>query len=281
MILDEIPITDDHIHIDTINGLGVKAATDFRNAGGTHMFAVSLPSWTFGIVPHSAEDFRKVFENTLDAAESIRGTGLTVFAVLGVHPAEITKIAAQTSMTLPEIEEIMKGGMDIAAKYVTEGDAVALKSGRPHYPVDEEVRAASNRILIHSLELAKDCGCALQIHAETGPCADVADMARSAGMDPCRVVKHFAENDTPLSPSFIAKYDGIAEFAAKFARENRYFTMESDYMDDPTRPGSVIGPKSVPRFTRRLLEKGAITLEDAVRIHKIAPEKIYSVDIEL
>ena len=281
MILDDIPVTDDHIHIDTINGLGVKAATDFKNAGGTHLFLVSLPSWTYGIIPHSAQDFEKVFENTLDTADAIRAAGLKVFTVLGVHPAEITKLSALTSMTLSEIEEIMKGGMDIAAKYVAEGDAVALKNGRPHYPVEEEVLAASNRILMHSLELAGDCGCALQIHAESAPCADIADMAKSAGVSPHRVVKHFAEYDTPLSPSFIAKFDGIPEFASRFSAENRYFTMESDYMDDPTRPGSVIGPKSVPRFTRRLLEKGAITLEDAVRIHKTAPEKIYSVDIEL
>ncbi len=277
MISDNIPITDDHIHIDKINGLGVKAARDFKNAGGTHLFLVSLPSWSFGIIPHCANDYREVFEKTLDTAKSIREVGLNVFTVLGVHPVEMTKLAAGTSMTLPEIEEIMSGGLEIASEYVAEGEAVALKSGRPHFPVDDDIWAASNRVLMHSLELAKDCGCALQIHAETGPCADVSDMAKSAGMDPSRVVKHFAEGDTPLSPSFIAKYEDIPRFAA----EKRYFTMESDYMDDPNRPGSVIGPKSVPRFTRRLLEKGAITEEDAIRIHKISPEKIYSVDIEL
>ena len=33
-------------------------------------------------------------------------------------------------------------------------------------------------------------GCAVQIHAESGPCADVPEMAVRAGMPPDRVDKH-------------------------------------------------------------------------------------------
>jgi TatD-related deoxyribonuclease len=41
----------------------------------------------------------------------------------------------------------------------------------------------------------------------------------------------------------------------------------------------VIGPKSVPRFTRRLLENEAISLEDAYRIHAESPNRMYGVEI--
>jgi TatD-related deoxyribonuclease len=57
--------------------------------------------------------------------------------------------------------------------------------------------------------------------------------------------------------------------------------MESDYMDENGSPGAVIGPKSVPRFTRRLLEKGLITTEDIYRIHTETPSKVYGVEISL
>ena len=62
-------------------------------------------------------------------------------------------------------------------------------------------------------------------------------------------------------------------------REGRNFMMESDFMDENARPGSVIGPKSVPRFTRRLLETGEISGEGAHRIHVETPSRTYGVEI--
>jgi TatD-related deoxyribonuclease len=55
--------------------------------------------------------------------------------------------------------------------------------------------------------------------------------------------------------------------------------MESDYMDENERPGAVIGPRSVPRFTRRLLDAGRITVDEAYRIHADTPSRVYGVRI--
>jgi len=158
---------------------------------------------------------------------------------------------------------------------VARGEAVALKSGRPHYEVPEAVLGTSNRILRHALILAGECGCAVQLHAEGGPCSDVVGMARETGIPAERVVKHFATPDTPLVPSLIARHEAIPALAGA----GRPFMMESDYMDENTRPGSVIGPKSVPRFTRRLLEKGELTEEAIYRIHVETPSRTYGVEI--
>jgi TatD-related deoxyribonuclease len=270
-----VPVTDDHIHIDPVNGRGLEAAKDFLRAGGTHLFLVTKPSWSFGIIPSKGEDFVPVFEKTLAIAGEIRELGLVVFPVLGVHPAEITRLAE--GMDLARVEEVMKGGLDEAAGFVARGEAVALKSGRPHYEVPPGVLEASNRILRHALTLARDHGCAVQIHAEGGPCADVPAMARDAGLDPGKVVKHFATPETPLVPSLIARHEAVPALA----REGRGFMMESDYMDENSRPGSVIGPKSVPRFTRKFLESGEISEEAAHRIHVEIPSLTYGVEIRL
>lgn len=275
MKLPEIPITDDHIHIDPQNGRGVEAAKDFRRSGGTHIFLVTKPSWSLGVEAASGEDYREVFLATLRVADRIRETGLVVYPVLGIHPAEMSRLAGR--MSLDEAAAIMMAGLDLAARYVEEGRAVALKSGRPHYEVAPEVLAASNTVLFHALELGADCGCAVQLHAESGPCTDVVEMAGRAGIALERVVKHFATPDTPLMPSFIARHEDIPALA----RAGRWFTMESDYMDENARPGAVIGPKSVPRFTRRYLEEGLITEEDAWRIHVGTPSRTYGVDIVL
>ncbi|MCK9579385.1 MAG: TatD family hydrolase [Methanoregula sp.] len=269
------PITDDHIHIDPENGRGLEAAKDFFRAGGTHMFLVSKPSWSLGIHPVTGSDYSCVFDETIRIAALVAETGVVVFPVLGVHPAEIGRLTER--MSLQEAADLMIAGLDCAAQYVREGKAVALKSGRPHYPVDAEVLSASNRVLAHALVLAAECSCALQIHAETGPCEDVIFMAKAAGVPVERVVKHYATPDTPLHPSFLAKSDGIPDFI----RNGRPFTLESDYMDENSRPGAVIGPKSVPRYTKKLLEDGIFTEDDCYRIHGETVRNVYGVEINL
>ena len=269
------PVTDDHIHIDPLNGRGIEAVKDFLRAGGTHIFLVSKPSWSLQVHPSRGADYAAVFEQTISVARLIESTGVVVFPVLGVHPAEISRLSER--MSLSEAAEVMKAGIDCAAGYIQEGRAVALKSGRPHYEVSPDVWAASNDVLAHALECAAGCRCALQVHAESGPCADIAEMAGSAHMPIERVVKHYGSPDTPLHPSLIAKHESIPQLA----RERRAFTMESDFMDENARPGAVTGPKSVPRYTHQLLRQGLITEEDCFRIHAETIGKVYGVTITL
>ena len=271
----QFPITDDHIHLDPVNGRGIEAAKDFVRAGGTHIFLVSKPSWSLAVHPACGADYARVFDETLRVAELAATTGLVVFPVLGVHPAEISRLAER--MTLSKAAEVMKEGLTCAARYVEEGRAVALKSGRPHYEVTEDVWAASNAVLAHALTLARECRCALQVHAETGPCVDISEMAQALGVPVRSVVKHYGSPDTPLHPSLIAKHEAIPDMA----REHREFTMESDFMDENSRPGAVIGPKSVPRITKKLLESGQITADDCFRIHAETVERVYGVTINL
>ncbi len=271
----KIPITDDHIHIDPVNGRGIEAAKDFYRAGGTHLFLVSKPSWSLSVHPSGGADYARVFDETLRVANLVAETGIVVFPVLGVHPAEITRLTER--MSLAEAVATMKGGLECAAQYVLEGRATALKSGRPHYEVSPEIQAASNDVLMHALRQAAKCNCALQIHAETGPCRDIVGMARDAGVPVERVVKHYGSPDTPLHPSLIAKHEGIPDLVGS----GRPFTLESDYMDENSRPGAVIGPKSVPRYTNQLLSSGRITEEDCFRIHAETVARVYGVTVTL
>jgi Predicted metal-dependent hydrolase (urease superfamily) len=57
--------------------------------------------------------------------------------------------------------------------------------------------------------------------------------------------------------------------------------METDYLDDLTRPGAVMGPRTVPRRTRKLINSGLITEEDAYQIHVERVEKLYGVEMDL
>jgi TatD-related deoxyribonuclease len=271
----EFPILDDHFHLNRRTGNGPEVIKEFMRSGGTHIVLVTLPSWSCGVTASKPEDFREVFDSTLADAEAVRALGCTCYCMAGVHPAEVGRLLER--MSLDEAESLMKGGLDLAAEYVADGKCIGIKSGRPHYPVSPEVWEMSNRVLSHALTLAGELDCPLQIHAESGPCDDVIDMAKKAGMDSTRVIKHFATCDTPLHPSVTAR----EPFLADWFRDGKVFTMESDFMDDNSRPGAVNGPRSVPRTMQRMLQKGDITVDDVFRIHSDVPGKLYRVSFEV
>jgi TatD-related deoxyribonuclease len=57
--------------------------------------------------------------------------------------------------------------------------------------------------------------------------------------------------------------------------------MESDFMDENSRPGAVTGPKSVPRFTKSMLARQMIEIEDCYRIHVETVQSVYHVPITI
>ncbi len=103
----------------------------------------------------------------------------------------------------------------------------------------------------------------------------MADWAQDAGLPAERVVKHFAEGPTAgVTPSVIAR-PGPLEAAVSAGEP---FLMETDYLDDPDRPGAVLGPKTVPRRVDWLRERGH---DAAVRTaHVETPRRVYGIDTE-
>jgi TatD-related deoxyribonuclease len=276
-----IPITDEHIHIDP-RAKGIEAVKQFQNAGGTHMMVVSKPTWTLGVEVTKPDDYRVVFDETVDIVRQINEIGVGAFPVLGVHPAEITKLCER--MELEKAASLMKAGLEIASEYVNEGLAVGLKSGRPHYPVSDEVWQASNSIMSHAFCRGKDLGCAVQLHTESVgevELEDIASRANSAGIPLDKVVKHYAPPLVDVCER-IGLYPGVLAGKGaieKALKQGSRFMMETDYIDDPQRPGAVLGPKTIPRRTLKLVE----TYGEEVfwKVHKENVEKVYEVNIEI
>jgi TatD-related deoxyribonuclease len=280
MTTPTLPILDNHIHLNP-NGRCIEAAKEFARAGGTHLVLVSLPPWSLGMQVNAPDDYRQIFDKVLKIAQHVRSE-VKVFVVLGVHPAELNKFYGR--LGLPRAVDIMKGGLEIASEYVDKGLAVGLKSGRPHYQVEPKLWDASNDIMRYSFELAKDSGCAIQLHTESATEAglmEIGEMARSAGLSPDKVIKHFSpplvklSEKTGIFPSVLAGEDAIEKALAEGTR----FMMETDYIDDLERPGSVLGPKTVPKRTKQLIPEWG---EDVFwKIHKENPEKVYGVEINI
>ena len=269
------PVLDDHLHLDADNE-GIEAVRTFARAGGTHLLIVNQPSWKLGVEAEEPEAFHPVFEETIDLAERASDVLPGVaWPVLGVHPGLVSRLL-ERGLTPAEARDLMSGGLDVAAEYAAEEPAVALKSGRPHYEVDEAVWEASNAVLRHALELAAGSGVALQLHTEaTEDLTEVASWAEEAGLTSERVVKHYASGRCDgVTPSVICDKDALSTAAT---REDP-FLMETDYLDDPERPGAVLGPKTVPRRVDWLAERG---FEGAVRrAHVETPRRVYGIDTE-
>src|SRR5437867_12809023 len=83
------------------------------------------------------------------------------------------------------------------------------------------------------------------------------------------------EDTAGLVPSILAK----EELAAQALKGAPRFLLETDYIDDPRRPGAVLGPATVPKKTKAWLEKGLLTTEQASSIHHDLPEKTYRIEI--
>ncbi|MFB6081496.1 MAG: TatD family hydrolase [Halanaeroarchaeum sp.] len=271
------PVLDDHLHLDPRHGRGIEAVTDFARSGGTHLLVVNKPSWLLGVEPPTGEDFRAVFEETVDVVDDATAAlPGRAWPVLGVHPALVSKLVDDRGFAPDDAADLMMAGLETAAEYAANGPAVALKSGRPHYDVSDAVRDASNAVLRRALELGAETGVAVQLHTEfTEDFTEVAAWAEDAGIPPERVVKHYAGGRLEgVTPSVMCEKD----YLETAVERDEPFLMETDFVDDPDRPGAVMGPKTVPRRVAWLLEEGH---EEAVRrAHVEVPEAVYGIDTE-
>lgn len=269
------PILDNHLHLDARTGRGIDAVREFGAAGGSHLLVVNQPSWHHDVEVAEKADFQVGFDATVSIVEQATAVlSGRAWAVLGVHPALISRLVDDRDIAPARAEDIMKRGIEAASEYVRAGEALALKSGRPHYEVSDAVWDASNAVLRHGLEQAARCDCALQLHTEaTDDLTDVGGWAARAGVPPECVVKHYA--DGPMRgavPSVIARKDALE--AASAAGDP--FLMETDYLDDPERPGAVLGPKTVPRRVAWLAEQGETEALETAHIH--TPQRVYGID---
>lgn len=275
--LQGLPVTDHHFHLRP-DGRGVAAAEEFARYGGTRLLLVHSPYRD--LPPSETEGFRAGYGRTLDLARRVReATGLRVLVALGPHPAELVTLARR--LGLERATAVMRRGLEQARDRVEEGAAAAIgEIGRPHFSVDGAVWDRSNELLTVGMSLAREVECPVVLHTEADSPAlyeDLATMARGVGLEPARVVKHHADplvqSDATrgIFPSVVVKGDA----AAQSARQGTGFLMETDYLDDPQRPGAVLGPATVPRRSAALLRDGVLDREALHRIHEDNVRRLY------
>jgi TatD-related deoxyribonuclease len=261
----------------------VEALRDFERAGGTHAIVCHLPYQEVPIT--TGKDFFDSYEITLRMVQKCNDeTGARVWGCVGPYPVLLLGLAERLGLAMA-VEE-MKAGMEAAQRLVLEGRAVAMgEIGRPHFPVGEEIWEASNEIMRYGMELAREASCPVVLHTESGSPEVMLDLARiadRAGLPRDRVVKHYSpplvreEENHGLFPSVLASRPSVLEALSKGDR----FVLETDFLDEPSRPGAVMNINTVPKRMKGLMASGALSEERAIRIHKDNPERIYGISID-
>ena len=282
------PIWDTHIHLD-LQARGLSAAQDFSNAGGTHICLVHKPTFSTAL-PDSIERVDIAYRKTLDLADQVRRKiGLDVRVVLGPHPVvwekQIHTLGMETST------QLHLDSVELALNYCAEGKAVALgEVGRPHYSVSEEIWSAANTQLETVMRMASQASVPIQLHAEDNGAetnVELANICDRAGLSRSCAVHHYASanvSDTfthGLSSSVSMAKNSVSDLLKTFRQCTTTWTMETDYLDDPNRPGAVLGPKTVPKRTQQLVGEllQIMTQNEAeellMHVHSIWPSRLY------
>ena len=272
---------DNHLHLRR-DGRFFDAVNDFKRAGGTHFVLCQLPMTNLVIKEKS---YQSCYQETLRMAEEIRSkSDVGVFVTVGPYPVDYLRLKEQFGRE--ETIQIMKKGMDEAVALCEEKKIIAIgEIGRPHFPVDEQIFCDSNEILLYGMEKAKDVDVPVVLHTESttpAQCEELVEMGKKVGLPACKIVKHYSPplilktENYGLIPSVLASEKNLVTAVRKGTR----FMMETDYIDDPKRPGAVLGPKTIPKRTKELIEKGILTDKQAYEIHKENPEKTYGIELE-
>jgi TatD-related deoxyribonuclease len=251
---------------------------DFEKLGGTHIIISHMPYEERPV--KNIDDFRAGYDITVALKERVNSeTNVRAHATVGPYPAELIRL--EKIHGLQRAKEIMMEALDLAGDYVKDGKALAIgEVGRPHFPVSPDIWEASNEILSYAMRTAKETGCAIVLHTESATpeiMKELADMAHKVGLDTARVVKHYCapfvlpEENHGLMPSVLASKDAIDAALGKGLR----FMMETDFLDDPRRPGAVLNITTVPKRTNQLMQKGVMRFDDAYQIHYDNPRRTY------
>lgn len=259
----DLPVVDHHCHLAP-TGEGVEAARRFRALGGTHLF---LCTQTYdGRPPRSVEGYAAQFETTEALGRQVRAqTGVRVHLVVAPFPVDL--VDQVKTLGAPAALDLHRSAIDLAGRWVRDHRAVALgEVGRPHFPVEGETSAVAAEAFRYALAIAREVDCPAVVHSEDldgDGFSALGALASEVGLPAHRVVKHYARNVVPLperagvAASYVARRE---TFAAALGDGVPYF-FETDFLDDPRRPGAVLDLATIPRRVRACLAEDPAAAE--------------------
>mgnify|MGYP000070605133 CR=1 FL=1 len=280
--MDTIPIADAHCHLNPIKGIGVKTlGTKFKSQGGWYLGIVSLSPSHLGY-ELSLRGYEKTFQTIVKSCRELKSLGLKYCIHLGFHPAEVDKLM-NSGLNAKQTLELGLRVINLACSMIERGEAHGIgEVGIQHYKTSEERVRIAEEIMKYSLIKARDLKVPIHLHLDQNPSTlmKVKNIVVEMGYDAEKIVIHHITPELlekALKLNFSTTIVGKTNNLIFICRRNLVTLIESDYLDDPKRPGAVIVPWSICRNWRKLLNKGVCDEEFIYRINVEEIERLYGV----
>ena len=247
-----IPIADSHSHSNPARGLGAGAiASKFREENVWFMALLSLPPWSYGLEFEGLESYRRVIDLHVGECRRAAASGIRVSCFSGFHPADVDKLIDRYRLRPEKVLGMAREVIGLLRRYCREGllDGIG-EVGRQHYKTRPERVSLAEVVMVESVEAARDEGCLVQLHLEQSGEATVYTVDYLLGMKGLRgyrgVIFHHATTAVALNAwkrGYTPTIPGIPELLKHaYTTLDPFFLVESDFIDDPKRPGAVMYP---------------------------------------
>ncbi|WP_460123542.1 TatD family hydrolase [Stetteria hydrogenophila] len=279
---------DGHGHSNPVKGMGAgRIAERFKQAGGWFMALVALSPTSYSIEPRGFEAYKEVVDVHIRECSQAEEAGVKVACLAGFHPADVDKLIDKYKMDPVEVLNLGYRVVDYVASLCREGvlDGIG-EVGRQHYRTTAEKALVSALIMERALEAARDNGCVVHLHLENAGAASVRlthIVAERLGLRPTpRVVFHHSKPSMAVEAAklgYSATLPGIPRLLEHAVRElEPVYVVESDFLDDPARPGVVVYPWDIAEAMARLHRRGVVSEEYLYRVNVDNVVKIYGVE---
>ena len=277
---------DAHLHSNPVSGLGIeKIAKRFKSLGGWFLALVSLPPTHYGL-QQNLDGYVKAIDITISECRKARSLGLRVSCFAGIHPADLEKLLTRHITDSEKVLELSEYVLKEIARRCREGllDGIG-EVGRPHYTTRPEAFIINELVMNKALTLAKDLNVIVQLHLEQGGILTVIDINQrieSIKLMKSKVILHHLDYRTAkeatkygLSFTIPAKYPLLRH---TFTHLKPVYMIESDYIDDPRRPGIAAYPWDVIEIQLTLLNEGIVNEEYLYKLNVDNIVMVYGVE---
>jgi len=266
---------DGHLHTNPVNGLGAeKILSRFRERGGWFAVLVSLGPHHYGL-EENYDGFIKSIEILVNECRIARSIGIKTICIAGIHPADIDRLISRDRHRGREILELIMKVVDYIAKLIKEDILDGFgEFGRPHYKSLPEAFTLNNIVMRYILSLARDLHAYVHLHLETAgfiTVRDIHEVINMIGIDRTKVFLHHLDVATGIEAE---KMDLPFTLPGKYAllreavrRIKPVYIIESDFIDDPKRPGVSSYPWEIIDNQEKLISEGLVDEEYIAKIN--------------
>jgi len=280
--------SDSHSHSNPLRGMGARRIAEaFAKEGGWFIAFIMLPSWDYlGQPLFDLDKYEELVRlHSRDCREAASSRILEVRCFAGLHPAEIDKLI-ELGKSPGEVRSYALSVVKKLESSCRSGEIDGIgEVGRMHYKVPVHSALIAQEVLEAAAEAARDSGCPMQLHLEQVPgftAESISRLAQKLGTKKEAIIIHHSTvavskeaGQLGLWSTVLGRKEVIS--AALRERGSELLLLESDFIDDPSRPGKVIYPWDIARSLSSLIESGELSEEEAEKISVDNVKKFFGI----